>query len=199
MKKRHNQAKEKNNASKGNIRIISGRWRGRKLTVLAKPGLRPTTDRVKETLFNWLMPSISQAKCLDLFAGSGSLGFEALSRAAASCTFVEYDNDAAMQIKQNISLLKADNATIVKTDALSFLKQKPEHGFDIIFIDPPFRKDLLNEVFELIDKNQWLNQNGLIYIENEKELSVSKIPLTWYLYREKEAGQVSYKLYTKEN
>jgi len=138
--------------SSGKIRIIAGKYKGRKLPVLMAEGLRPTTDRVKETVFNWLMPYISQANCLDCFAGSGSLGFEALSRGADQVTLVELNRSAVKQLLDNKALLKADNLTVIHSDALVFLKEdflKPSSAssdskpFDLVFLDPPFRQQLV--------------------------------------------------------
>ena len=124
--------------SPGQIRIIGGQWRGRKLPVLNAEGLRPTTDRNKETLFNWLMPYINDARCLDVFAGSGGLGLEALSRYAAHCDFIELDKQAASQLKSNLTLLKANelaSATVHQGDALGILKGISQAPYDIIFVD----------------------------------------------------------------
>ncbi len=181
-------------SANGSVRIISGMWRGRKLPVKDLEGLRPTTDRVKETLFNWLAPYLYQAKCLDVFAGSGSLGLEALSRQAQFVTFLELNTDAAAQIKTNLTTLKADNAKVEKTDALSFLTTASQ-SYDIIFIDPPFRHDLTNKIISLLDANHWLAENALIYIETEKEFGLPKTPANWHLLKEKQAGQVSFRLY----
>jgi len=126
--------------STGFVRIISGLWRGRKLPVHDAEGLRPTTDRVKETLFNWIAQDVPRAKCLDLFAGSGGLGFEAASRQAELVTLIELNPAAFKQLETNIASLKADNLKAINTDALSYLKQ-PGTPHHVVFIDPPFRKD----------------------------------------------------------
>jgi 16S rRNA (guanine966-N2)-methyltransferase len=191
--------KQTNNDAKGNIRIIAGTHRGRKLPVLLAPGLRPTTDRVKETVFNWLMPYIQASNCLDCFAGSGSLGFEALSRGAEHVTMLELNKSAALQLQQNQRLLKTDNMTINQTDALLFLKQKSHDKlppFDLVFIDPPFRQQLVEPVCQLLDSN-WLVTDALIYIEMETECNNPSLPLSWQLLKEKKAGQVKYQLYKK--
>lgn len=185
----------------GFVRIIAGKWRGRKLAVKNLDGLRPTTDRVKETIFNWLAIHIHQAKCLDVFAGSGSLGFEALSRNAEHVTFLEIDNTAAAQIQQHFSLLNVENATLHNTDSLSYLAQpfsQQDQAFDLVFIDPPFRKELLFDVIHHLENNNWLAENALIYIEAEKELSPLEVPLTWNMLKEKHAGQVTFRLYKRE-
>ena len=185
------------NRREGFVRIISGRWRGRKLPVHDVEGLRPTTDRVKETVFNWLAPDLYEARCLDLFTGSGSLSFEALSRGAASVTMLELDKKAAEQLEKNRQAIGADNAQIHQADCLQFLSQ-PGTPFDIVFIDPPFRKNLLQEVIDRLENNGWLAPNAIIYIEAEKELGELEIPPPWHLHKEKTAGQVCYRLFERE-
>ncbi|MCW8329523.1 16S rRNA (guanine(966)-N(2))-methyltransferase RsmD [Photobacterium sp. SDRW27] len=182
----------------GFVRIISGRWRGRKLPVHDVEGLRPTTDRVKETVFNWLAPDIHEAKCLDLFTGSGSLSFEALSRGAHSVTMLELDKKAADQLEKNRLTVGADNAKIHQTDSLAFLSQSGT-PHDIVFIDPPFRKNLLQEVITLLETNGWLAPHAIIYIEAEKELGDPDTPAHWHLHKEKTAGQVCYRLFERED
>jgi len=177
----------------GNIRIISGKYRGRKLPVLMADGLRPTTDRVKETVFNWLMPYMHNALCLDCFAGAGSLGFEALSRGAKQVTLIELNKSAAKQLQANKALLKADNAQIISGDVLKHLQGKPNQPFDIIFIDPPFRKNLVGETAQLLAQG-WLHQQTLVYLEMELE-TPQQLPSDWRLLKEKIAGQVAYRLY----
>ncbi|MHA6611760.1 16S rRNA (guanine(966)-N(2))-methyltransferase RsmD [Photobacterium damselae] len=199
MTKRRQQTgkKPQNNRQSGFVRIISGQWRGRKLPVHDVEGLRPTTDRVKETLFNWLAQDIYQAKCLDLFAGSGSLSFEALSRGAESLTMIELDQKAAAQLKQNLTAIGAINATLHNTNSVNFLNQAGT-PHDLVFIDPPFRKDLIQQVITALEANHWLSPNALIYIEAEKELGSIDVPPSWHLYREKTAGQVCYRLFIRE-
>ncbi|QOQ68695.1 16S rRNA (guanine(966)-N(2))-methyltransferase RsmD [Photobacterium damselae] len=199
MTKRRQQTgkKPQNNRQSGFVRIISGQWRGRKLPVHDVEGLRPTTDRVKETLFNWLAQDIYQAKCLDLFAGSGSLSFEALSRGAESLTMIELDPKAAAQLKQNLTAIGATNATLHNTNSVNFLNQAGT-PHDLVFIDPPFRKDLIQQVITALEANHWLSPNALIYIEAEKELGSIDVPPSWHLYREKTAGQVCYRLFIRE-
>jgi 16S rRNA (guanine966-N2)-methyltransferase len=183
--------------STGFVRIISGLWRGRKLPVHDAEGLRPTTDRVKETLFNWIAQDVPRAKCLDLFAGSGGLGFEAASRQAELVTLIELNTAAFKQLETNIASLKADNLKAINTDALSYLKQ-PGTPHHVVFIDPPFRKGLLAETITLLEENNWLASDAMVYIETEKELNLEGIPAHWHLHREKTAGQVSYRLYERQ-
>ncbi|MFC1237592.1 16S rRNA (guanine(966)-N(2))-methyltransferase RsmD [Vibrio sp. F74] len=190
----------KNNLQKkqpeGSIRIIAGLWRGRKLPVFNAEGLRPTTDRVKETLFNWIYQDVPHAKCLDLFAGSGGLGFEAASRQAKQVVMLELNVQAHKQLIQNITTLRAESIEAINSDSLSYL-DKQGTPFDIVFIDPPFRKGLLEKSLKLLEENNWLAENAMIYIETEKELTLTGIPDNWSLYREKKAGQVSYRLFER--
>ncbi|GAB7259482.1 16S rRNA (guanine(966)-N(2))-methyltransferase [Dickeya ananatis] len=162
------------------------------------PGLRPTTDRVRETLFNWLAPVIAHSRCLDCFAGSGALGLEALSRAAAHATLLEAERNVARQLTQNLALLRADNAEVVNTDTLQWLA-KPSSAlpFDVVFLDPPFRRGLLDDTLRLLETGDWLAEEAWIYIETEAENRMLAIPPTWSLHREKTAGQVSYRLYIR--
>lgn len=181
----------------GTIRIISGQWKGRKLPVLNAEGLRPTTDRVKETLFNWLAMDIRDSRCLDVFSGSGSLGFEALSRYAQYVMMIEREPVSAQQLKKNLATLASHSAEIVCQDALQVLARPCATPFDIVFMDPPFRKDLLPETIRLLETQGWLSKQALIYIERERELETLAVPETWQLLKEKTAGQVCYQLYAR--
>ncbi|MFM5463613.1 16S rRNA (guanine(966)-N(2))-methyltransferase RsmD [Aeromonas simiae] len=181
----------------GFVRIISGQWRGRKLPVRDVEGLRPTTDRVKETIFNWLAPHIRDTRCLDLFAGSGGLGLEALSRYASQVTMIERDRGAAQQLRANLALLGSSAAEVIETDALSWL-QGPARPFDLVFLDPPFRQELLLSACQLLEQGGWLAEGALIYLEREKEATPPALPATWRLLKDKQAGQVCYQLYLRE-
>lgn len=189
-----NQGKKQANKKSaiGQIRIIAGKHRGRKLPVLMAEGLRPTTDRVKETVFNWLMPYIPQANCLDCFAGSGGLGFEALSRGAKSVILVELNKAAAKQLQTNKDLLKASELNVINSDALTVITQATQM-FDVVFIDPPFRKNLVEQTANALNQNK-LAENAMIYVEMEVE-SQQQLPSNWQLLKEKKAGQVIYQLY----
>ncbi|MFP1733962.1 16S rRNA (guanine(966)-N(2))-methyltransferase [Lonsdalea quercina] len=189
-------AKQHATSAPGQIRIIGGQWRGRKLPVPHSPGLRPTTDRVRETLFNWLAPVIQQARCLDCFAGSGALALEALSRYAAHATMLEAERGIARQLSQNLSLLRAENASVLHTDALQWLAQ-PGEAFDVVFLDPPFRQGLLDNTVNLLETQGWLADDAWIYIETEAENRTLNLPANWQLHREKVAGQVAYRLYAR--
>ncbi|WP_068546256.1 16S rRNA (guanine(966)-N(2))-methyltransferase RsmD [Thalassotalea crassostreae] len=192
-KNRNNKAQ---NQQTGQVRIIAGIHRGRKLPVMLAEGLRPTTDRVKETVFNWLMSHVQQANCLDCYAGSGSLGFEALSRGAKQVTFFELNKHAAKQLKENLALLKANNG-LVKPGACNDLLAVEQEGFDLVFIDPPFRKGFIQSTAASLEQNQLLTDNALIYVEAESELAAIEIPDNWKLLKEKVAGQVAYRLYQR--
>ena len=182
--------------SLGSIRIISGQWRGRKLPVLDAQGLRPTTDRTKETLFNWLIGEINQVTCLDMFAGSGGLGFEALSRGATSVTFMEQQVGTAQQLINNCQLLgvSSSQAAVIKGDAIKGC-QSLNKPFDLIFIDPPFHNGLVDMSIEALVFNQLIQSGTLIYIEHEKGITLQSLPKTWQCVKEKHTSQVSYALY----
>ncbi|MBD2802991.1 16S rRNA (guanine(966)-N(2))-methyltransferase [Xenorhabdus sp. M] len=188
--------KKAQRAPLGQIRIIGGKWRGRKLPVPDSDGLRPTTDRVRETLFNWLMPIIQEARCLDCFAGSGALGFEALSRYADHATLIEYDRHVAKQLSDNLALLKTENATVVQSNTLQYLNGTGM-PFNVVFLDPPFRKGMLAETIHLLETNGWLAEESWIYVEAESETAATEVPANWQLHREKVAGQVAYRLYIR--
>lgn len=189
--------KKPTSGGSGQIRIIGGQWRGRKLPVPDSPGLRPTTDRVRETLFNWLAPSMVDARCLDCFAGSGALGLEALSRYAASATLLEMERHVAQQLQKNLATLKAEHGKVVNTNTLTYLNQSGT-PHDVVFVDPPFRKGLLEETLNLLEVNGWLADGALIYVESEVENGLPPVPANWSLHREKIAGQVAYRLYHRE-
>lgn len=178
----------------GEIRIIGGDFRGRKLPVLDQPGLRPTSDRVKETLFNWLQFEIPGASCLDLFAGSGSLSFEALSRGASHVTLLELNAQNAQVLQQNIDKLKLGNANLIQADSLQWLSQPVQNAFNVVFIDPPFHQELLQKTVDLLFANGFVDSDSLLYLEQENTLNWPNLPDGWELYREKQTSQVKYAL-----
>ena len=179
----------------GEVRVIAGLWRGRKLSVLNAEGLRPTTDRVKETLFNWLMMDVANARCLDCFAGTGSLGIEALSRQAQAVVFLEKFATATQQLKKNLASLKTDKGTVINTDTLAYLAQKNnDNPFDIIFIDPPFHHQFVPQILPLLQQNNWLAENALIYVETEKNHPPLPLAENWQIIKEKSAGMVTSRL-----
>ncbi len=184
-------------AGAGQIRIIGGQWRGRKLPVPVSAGLRPTTDRVRETLFNWLAPYLPEARCLDCFAGSGALGIEALSRYADQVTLLELEPAVARQLTANLQTLKSTRGQVVQGNALQWLAGQAAEPYDIVFIDPPFRKGLLTETLTLLENQGWLAAEALIYLECEVEQGTPDVPASWQLHREKVAGQVAYRLYQR--
>ncbi|WP_456310513.1 16S rRNA (guanine(966)-N(2))-methyltransferase [Serratia proteamaculans] len=188
--------KKPRSGAAGQIRIIGGQWRGRKLPVPDSAGLRPTTDRVRETLFNWLAADIQQAKCLDCYAGSGALGLEALSRHAASATLLELERPVAQQLEKNLATLGAKSGRVVNTNTLQFLAQKGDEH-QLVFIDPPFRQGLLEKTTQLLESNGWLSDGALVYVESEVEHGIPPVPVNWQLHREKIAGQVAYRLYIR--
>lgn len=175
------------------LRIIGGNWRGRKITFPEHDGIRPTGDRVRETLFNWLMHDIRGANCLDLFAGSGVLSIEALSRGANHVTLIENNRSASERVSQNLSLLDADPNTFdnIRADAIDWLG-RCSAGFDLVFIDPPFASDLLPAVLEQLANRQIARK--FVYLETPEELETSDLPDQWSLYRQKRTGSVHYSL-----
>lgn len=179
------------------LRIVAGQWRGRKLSFPPIDGLRPTPDRVRETLFNWLQNHIREAKVLDLFSGSGALGLEALSRGAKSATFVEQNKQAAKSIQQHLQSLGCDNAQVINADVLTTLKAIPTQSHEVVLLDPPFRQNLLAPCIELLEQQGWLTNPAWIYIEAEKELDSLLLPPAWTLFRSKQAGQIAYHLFNR--
>lgn len=176
----------------GQVRIIGGQWRGRKLPVSDAQGLRPTTDRNKETLFNWLMHHTTDARCLDVFAGSGGLGIEALSRYAGFCLFFEKDKTAARQLEGNLATLNA-NGKVVQGDALALLGQQSE-PFDIIFVDPPFNADLVRPAISLILQHGLVQTGSLIYVEQEPDAALPALPGHWQIIKHKQSSGLQYLL-----
>ena len=176
------------------VRIIGGGWRGRRVRFPDSPGLRPTPDRVRETLFNWLQQSIAGTRCLDLFAGSGALGIEALSRGAREVVFVEQAPAAVQNLRAQLARLDAHApATILDADAARFL-QAPGEAFDIAFLDPPFGTGALPHYVALLEAGNWLTSGGLIYLESAKRDGVPSLPPAWALLKSKFAGEVGYHL-----
>lgn len=178
------------------LRIIGGQWRSRRLTFPDAPGLRPTPDRVRETLYNWLAPHINGAHLLDCFAGSGALFLEGLSRGAASGTALEFDRQAVTSLRSNLHLLQASQAEVMHTDSLLWLNQPASRQFDIVLLDPPFHQDLLQRSCQLLQQHNWLAPGAWIYTESEQPPSTLNLPASWQLHREKHSGQVYYALWT---
>jgi 16S rRNA (guanine966-N2)-methyltransferase len=176
------------------VRIIGGNWRGRRVHFPDSPGLRPTPDRVRETLFNWLQQSVAQTRCLDLFAGSGALGLEALSRGAREVVFVEQAAVAAISLRGELARLGgAARARVVQSAAARFLGA-PGEPFDVVFLDPPFGSGALGEYVMLLDERGWVKDGGCVYLESERAAGVPAIPNGWELIKSKSAGEVGYHL-----
>jgi 16S rRNA (guanine966-N2)-methyltransferase len=171
------------------LRIIGGQWRSRRLRFPAVDGLRPTMDRVRETVFNWLQYDVEGARALDAFAGSGALGFEALSRGAKEVIFLEKHPNAALQLRENLEILQARNAQVWAGDALLWLQQNPE-PFDLVFLDPPFGKDLLQPAINAL----CLLPGALVYIEHEVRLQ-PLFPANWQEIKHKETKEFCFRLF----
>jgi 16S rRNA (guanine966-N2)-methyltransferase len=181
-------------ASARTLRIIGGTWRGRKLRFPAAAGIRPTPDRVRETLFNWLRNSVPAANCLDLFAGSGALGLEALSRGAAAVTFIEQDAAAAAALRSLLAEWQARGAQLLRADALQYLARAAQ-PFDIVFLDPPFATGLLEHAAALLSSGGWLNGGALIYVECAAREGLPPLPADWRALKAERAGEVGYHLF----
>ena len=181
---------------KNQLRIIGGDWKRRTLPFASIEGLRPTPDRVRETLFNWLMWDIQNSRVLDLCSGSGALAFEALSRGAAKVVMIEPNPIQARFLKENIQLLKADNCQLLTLTAQQALKQLNTH-FEVVFLDPPYDLALWEELAELADPI--ITENAFIYVEADRELSQLKLPSSWQKIKETKAGIVRAGLYQKKS
>lgn len=182
-------------APRNRLRIIGGDWRSRVLSFAEVPDIRPTPDRIRETLFNWLQFEITGARCLDLFAGSGALGFEALSRGAAQVLAFEQNHTAAKGIRENCRLLDTNKLELIEGSALDRL----QHGsvpapFDIVFVDPPFASGLYEPCFKALQERGWLAPGAMLYVEAGQPLGSLQVPGGWQLQREKRAGEVYYGL-----
>lgn len=185
-------------AERGQLRIIGGRWRGRRLLFSATEGLRPTPDRVRETLFNWLAPVIRGAHCLDLFAGSGALGLEALSRGAAQVDFVDISATVQREIEGHLRSLGASAEGCCHRAAAGQFLQDNRRRYDIVFIDPPFGRGLVEPVCRELDARDTLADDAMVYVESAAGEEAPRAPPRWRLHREKTAGRVSYRLYIVE-
>jgi 16S rRNA (guanine966-N2)-methyltransferase len=188
MAKRHNKARS------GRLRIVAGNWRSRLLDIADVPGLRPTSERIRETLFNWLATRINGAHCLDLFAGTGALGLEALSRGARSTVFVEQSARAVDTLNENIKTLGAEGAIVCQMDALRYLSRERPERFDVVFLDPPFGTDMLEELCRLLAERQMLANDACIYLEQNRSAPEPDLPEGWHVSKNKTAGNVRYML-----
>ena len=185
--KKGNQEKRKR---PGSVRIIGGKWRGRRLPVRDLPGLRPSGDRSRETLFNWLQAHVHGAVCVDLFAGSGALGLEAASRGAAEVILVEKLSVAALDLRDVLLVLKADQVTVVESDALQWLQSCPAQSLDIAFVDPPFGLQLEVRALELILIQDCIRTGGFVYLETARDAPLIVAGPGWETAREKTVGEV---------
>jgi 16S rRNA (guanine966-N2)-methyltransferase len=178
----------------GRLRIVAGKWRSRLLDVADAEGLRPTSERIRETLFNWLEPYVAGARCLDLFAGTGALGLEALSRGASTAVFVERSPQAVEALRRNVKTLGATGAEIRRADAFEVLQAPPAVKFDIVFLDPPFADDRLVELCRLLEHASILAGGALVYVEQDRRGPELTLPEGWLAVRSKTAGNVRYSL-----
>lgn len=178
---------------KQQIRIIAGIYKGHRLPVLDIDGLRPTKDAIRETLFSWLMPHLKQAKCLDLFAGTGVLGFEAISRGADEVTLIEKHTAAAEQLLRNRDALEIANISVHNVAAEQYIcNHKIEKAFDIVFLDPPFNLDDIDQLIVKLINVSFVSSDSLIYIEQDKSKGLPTLPRNWVYHRKKKMGQVVY-------
>lgn len=184
-------------SAKSSIRIIGGKWRSRKVSFETKETLRPTPDRVRETLFNWLASHIVNSVCLDLYAGSGVLGLEALSRGANMVIAVDNDHDNIVQIDKNKETLQAAELMVLHKNVLDWLQGKPIVA-DIVFVDPPYKAKLLIPTLELLQNNGWVHDKSYIYFEDDQPIEPNMLPANWSIWRQSKAGNVYYYLAIKE-
>jgi len=198
-KKHSTKSKAQPLTTQGEVRIIAGKWRSRKITFTPVDGLRPSPSRIRETLFNWLTNDLPTSHCLDLFAGSGVLGFEALSRGAETVTLVEINRQAAKQLLTNKVQLGADDLQIIEQDAtqLKQFAKRLKNKIDIVFCDPPFSKGLVQPLFNSLEQVGILQVSAKIYVETEKNLTELDLPENWNLLKEKVAGDVRYRLFER--
>lgn len=181
----------------GQLRIIAGQWRSRRFAFPDGPGLRPTPDRVRETLFNWLAPHIEGARVLDCFAGSGAMLLESLSRGAASALGLDLNPQSVAALRGHLVTLDCAAGQVQQVDALRHLESQPATPFDLVFLDPPFHQNLLAPACTLLEERGWLAPRAWVYCESETAPSALGLPGNWRLHREKKAGQVYYSLWER--
>ena len=187
-------AKSGTTSGPGRLRIVAGMWRSRLLDIAEVPGLRPTSERIRETLFNWLAPRLPGARCLDLFAGTGALGLEALSRGAATVVFVERAPRAAEALRRSIETLDATGAVLREKDAADYLETSGDGPFEVVFLDPPFADARLEETCAGLAAGSLLAPRALVYLEDRRERPEPELPAGWTLLKSKTAGNVRYSL-----
>lgn len=191
-------AAQKPHGGQGQLRIIGGEWRSRRFAFPDGPGLRPTPDRVRETLFNWLAAYVPGARVLDPFAGSGALFLEALSRGASAGLALDTNAEAATALRGHLATLQCSSGQVLLTDALRYLESQPATPFDLVFLDPPFHQDLLQNACRLLEERGWLAKDAWVYTESEAVPSSLGLPANWRLHREKKAGAVHYALWQRD-
>ncbi|MEH6689187.1 MAG: 16S rRNA (guanine(966)-N(2))-methyltransferase RsmD [Halopseudomonas sabulinigri] len=180
------------------LRIIGGEWGSRRFSFTEQPGLRPTPDRVRETLFNWLSNDIQGARCLDLFTGSGALTLEALSRGAGWALAVDLSRDIVITLREHLTTLNCSNAEVRQENGLAMLGTAPAEAYNIVFLDPPFYQELLEPACAALEANGWLTEDAFIYLESENSPGRMNLPGNWQLHRDKRAGQVWYSLWRRQ-
>ena len=188
----------KPHGGQGQLRIIGGEWRSRRFAFPEGPGLRPTPDRVRETLFNWLAPYVAGARILECFAGSGAVFLEALSRGASAGLALDLNGAAVAALRGHLQTLQCDRGQVQQQDSLRYLSEQTATPFDLVFLDPPFQQNLLQPTCELLEQRGWLAAGAWIYTESEHAPSSLGLPGNWRLHREKHAGQVHYALWQRE-
>lgn len=182
----------------GYVRIIGGKWRGKQLPVLSSAGLRPTPDRVRETVFNWLAPHIANAHCLDLFAGTGALGFEALSRGATAVTMIDQSDHVIKALQQHVVSLQAEKQVTLYKGLLPNALVVPQKPYNIVFIDPPYDSHLLLPVCQALENPGFLAEISYIYLEARDSITDEQLPSNWTVIKAKKAGVVMYHLAKRE-
>ncbi|MDH4563492.1 16S rRNA (guanine(966)-N(2))-methyltransferase RsmD [Pseudomonas sp. BN411] len=197
MRKPNAKPARPNHGGQGQLRIIGGEWRSRRFAFPDGPGLRPTPDRVRETLFNWLAPYMEGARVLDPFAGSGALYLEALSRGAAEALALDLNPDSVAALRGHLDTLRCGRGQLLQSDALRYLDTQAPSAFDVVFLDPPFNQGLLQPVCDLLENRGWLAPRAWVYTESENAPSTLGLPGNWRLHREKKAGQVYYALWQR--
>lgn len=192
----NNKHRPRQNKSASSLRIIGGKWRSRLIDFAPQQGLRPTPNRIRETLFNWLAPVIEGASCLDLFAGSGALSFEALSRGAQKAVIIDSSKPACVTIQLQLDKLDCTRASIYQDSAQQWLNtNKDTEQFDVVFLDPPFGQGLLSPVAKSLQEGNFLKSGAHIYIESESTLISKDVPENWQLLKQKCSGDVHYHLF----